>query len=117
MEIFDCEQNTPEWFKARMGIPTASEFSTVMASGKDGGESKTRKTYMYKLAGEIVTGEPMEAYSNSHMERGKIMEDEARDFYCFTRNAEAQRIGFVRNGAKGCSPDSFIGANGMVEIK
>lgn len=115
--IFDCEQNTPEWFRARMGIPTASEFSTVMASGRDGGESKTRKTYMYKLAGEIVTGEPMETYSNVHMERGKVMEDEAREFYCFTNDCEAQRTGFVRNGTKGCSPDSLIGTTGMVEIK
>jgi predicted nucleic acid-binding protein len=28
--------------------------------------------------GEILTGEPMESYSNAHMERGKAMEDEAR---------------------------------------
>lgn len=117
IEIYDFEQNSPEWFRTRMGIPTASEFSTVMASGRDGGESKTRKTYMYKLAGEIVTCEPMEAYSNPHMERGKVMEDEAREFYCFTNDAEAQRVGFVRNGTKGCSPDSFIGQTGMVEIK
>lgn len=116
-EIIDCEQGTEPWFRARMGIPTASEFATVMASGRGGGESKTRKTYMLKLAGEIITGEPMESFTNVHMERGKIMEEEARDFYALTANVEPVRVGFVRNGPKGCSPDSLIGKDGMLEIK
>lgn len=117
MRIIDCEQGSEEWLRARSGMPTASEFATVMAQGKGGGESKTRRTYMLKLAGEILTGEPMDNYSNVHMERGKIMEDEARDFYCFTLDADPQRVGFIVNGPKGCSPDSLIGASGMVEIK
>ena len=117
MEVFTFEQGTPEWFAARMGIPTASEFATVMASGKGGGESKTRKTYMLKLAGEIITGEPMESFSNGAMERGKIMEDEARNFYSFMTDAEPVQVGFIRNGEKGCSPDSLLGTNGMLEIK
>ena len=117
MKIIDVEQGSPEWFAARMGIPTASEFSTVMAKGRGGEDSKTRKTYMLKLAGELITGEPMESFNNSHMERGKIMEDEARDLYCFMADAEAQRVGFIRSGDKGCSPDSLIGDKGALEIK
>lgn len=117
IKIIECEQGTDSWFRARMGMPTASEFSTVMASGKGGGDSKTRRTYMFKLAGEIITGEPSESYSNAHMERGKEMEDEARASYSFDHDMEPQRIGFVINGPKGCSPDSFIGSNGMLEIK
>src|SRR5690349_15047654 len=78
--IFDCEQNSTEWYRARMGLPTASEFATILAKGKDGGASLTRQTYMRKLAGEIITDEPMESYVNAAMERGKIMEAEARDF-------------------------------------
>lgn len=117
MEVFDFDQNSEAWYRARMGIPTASEFATVLASGKGGGESKTRRTYLHKLAGEIITGEPMESYSNIHMERGKAMEDEARDMYAFITDAEPQRVGFIRNGRKGASPDSLIGADGMVEIK
>lgn len=117
MEIFDLEQGTPEWFQARMGIPTSSEFSTVMARGRSGGESKTRRTYLLKLAGEIITGEPMDNYSNHHMERGKEMEAEARHFYSFMHDAEPQQVGFIRNGEKGCSPDSLLGDVGMLEIK
>ncbi|WP_245448695.1 lambda exonuclease family protein [Bradyrhizobium ottawaense] len=115
--IIDCEQGTPEWFAARLGIPTASEFSTVLAKGKDGGKSLTRKTYMLKLAGEILTGEPMEAYSNQHMERGKEQEAEAREAYELMKDIDCQRVGFIRNGDKGCSPDSLIGEDGGLEIK
>lgn len=115
--IIECDQNSPEWFAARLGLPTASMFATVMAKGKDGGASKTRRDYLNKLAGEILTGEPMESFSNEHTERGKVMEDEARDGYSFMTNAEPVRVGFIRNGDKGCSPDSLIGDNGMLEIK
>lgn len=115
--IIECEQGSEDWFRARAGMPTASEFATVMAAGQGGGESKTRRTYMLKLAGEILTGDPMENYGNVHMERGKTMEDEARDFYAFMADAEPERVGFIVNGAKGCSPDSLVGDRGMLEIK
>lgn len=117
LEIVTCEQNSEEWFKARMGIPTASEFATVMAKGRSGGDSKTRQTYLYKLAGEIITGQPMESFSNAHTERGHAMEAEARSAYEFLYDADCERVGFIRSGRKGASPDSLIGANGMVEIK
>jgi hypothetical protein len=117
MQIFTFDQGTPEWFAARLGIPTASEFATVMAKGKGGGESKTRRTYLLKLAGELMTGEPAESFTNAHMERGKIMEDEARNYYAFRKNTDPQRVGFIRNGDKGCSPDSLLDNGGMLEIK
>ena len=113
IEILTCEQGSPDWFAARLGLPTASEFSTVMAKG----EGKTRRAYMLKLAGEILTGEPMESYTNFNMERGKVMEDEARELYSFIKNVEPERVGFIRSGQKGCSPDSLIGATGGLEIK
>lgn len=117
IQIINCEQGTPEWFAARLGIPTASMFATVMASGKGGGESKTRAKYMRQLCGEIVTGKPMEGFTNAHMERGHVMEPDARDLYSFATDTAPEQVGFVRNGNKGCSPDSMIGANGMLEIK
>lgn len=118
IEVFDFEQGSAEWFAARAGIPTASEFATVMAKGKDGGASVTRRKYMLQLAGEIITGEvAQEGYSNAAMERGKAMEDEARDLYAFMKDQDPIRVGFVRNGQKGASPDSFIGLGGGLEIK
>ena len=117
MQIINVEQGTPEWFQARAGMPTASMFKTVMASGRGGGDSKTRRTYMLKLAGEIITGDPMDSFSNEHMERGKVMEDEARDLYSFMTDADPERVGFIVNGQKGVSPDSLIGDKGMLEVK
>lgn len=113
MQIINCEQGTPEWVQARLGIPTASEFSTVLAKG----EGKTRRRYLLRLAGEIITGDAEESYTNVHMERGKIMEDEARKMYTFINDAQCQRVGFIRNGNTGCSPDSLIREDGGVEIK
>lgn len=113
IQILDFDQGSPEWRAARTGIPTASAFSDILAKG----QGLTRKTYMHKLAGEILTGEPAESYSNAHMERGKAMEDEARNMYAFLTDAEPQRVGFIRNGRKGCSPDSLLGASGGLEIK
>jgi len=117
MQIFDCQQGSREWFEVRMGIPTASQFSAVMANGKGGAESKTRKTYMYKLAGEILTGEPMDSFSNAHTERGHEMEPEARRYYAFQQDADPQLVGFIRNTSAGASPDSLVGNNGLLEIK
>jgi hypothetical protein len=117
VEIFDCEQGTDEWRLARLGIPTASSFATVLASGRGGAESKTRAKYMRQLAGEIITGKPMETYTNVHMERGKVMEAEARNFYSLVEGVEPQRVGFIKRGKAGCSPDSLIDTNGMLEIK
>lgn len=113
MEVFDIEQGEAEWFQARLGIPTASKFATVMAKG----EGKTRSEYMRKLAGEIITGEPAESFSNVHMERGKEMEDEARETYAFVEAADIRRVGFIRNGCRGASPDSLVGDRGGLEIK
>ena len=117
MQVIDCIQGTPEWFAARAGIPTASRFCDVMASGRGGAESKTRRTYMLKLAGEIITGEPMDSFSNVHTERGHEMEPEARNFYAFKHDCEPQLVGFIRSGNAGASPDSLIGADGLLEIK
>lgn len=119
IEIFEFDQGSDEWRAIRAGIPTASEFANVIRTKGRGenGESKTRRTYLLKLAGERLTGEPADSYTNVHMDRGKTMEDEAREFYCFTREVEVRRVGFIRNEEKGCSPDSLIGDDGALEIK
>jgi hypothetical protein len=109
----EIEQGTEAWYKIRLGLPTASMFSAVLAKG----EGKTRRSYLLKLAGERLTGEPTESYSNPYMERGKDMEAEARDLYAFHSGARPTQVGFITNGQKGCSPDSLIGDVGMLEIK
>ncbi|QDP57335.1 MAG: putative exonuclease [Prokaryotic dsDNA virus sp.] len=114
MQIFEhIEQGSDEWIAARLGIPTASMFKAIMAKG----EGKTRRTYLLKLAGEILTGQPMDNFTNKHMERGHEMEGEARELYAFMSGADVSQVGFIRSGQKGCSPDGMIGTDGLLEIK
>lgn len=114
IEIFDkMDQNSPEWFEIRRGLPTASQFKAILAKG----EGKTRYSYMRKLAAEIITGQPSGEFKRPEFDRGHAMEAEARNFYSFFADADPQLVGFVRNGQKGASPDAFIGDNGLLEIK
>lgn len=114
MQIIDCEQGTPEWHQCRLGIPTASRFSELLAKG----EGKMRAKYLRDLAAEVLRGwVDTDGYTNPHMERGKVMEADARDLYAFSRGVEPLQVGFVRNGRAGASPDALVGDDGGLEIK
>lgn len=117
LEIINCIQGTPQWAQARLGIPTASEFASILTKGRGGAESRTRQTYLYKLAGERLTGEVMESFTSPHMERGKLMEDEARSAYSFVTGLDCETIGFLRRGRAGASPDALVSKDGLLEIK
>ena len=118
VEIFaDIQQGSPEWFAARLGLATMSNAATILAKGKDGGSSLTRKKYLNELAAERITGEPGESYTNPYLERGKTQEAEARCLYAFAADIEPELVGFIRNGPKGCSPDALLGTDGMLEVK
>jgi hypothetical protein len=51
------------------------------------------------------------------MERGHEMEPEARNMFALLTDLEPQLVGFIRNGNVGCSPDSLLGDEGLLEIK
>lgn len=112
-KIHDCVQGDDEWHRLRLGIPTASEFATVMAKP----DSKDRQRYLRELVGERLNGEPRETYSNRHMERGKEQEPETRSLYAFAERVKVQQIGFATNHGAGCSPDGLIGKKGACEFK
>lgn len=114
IEVIECEQNSPEWIAARCGVITASRFKDILAKG----EGKMRTRYLHDLAAEICRGWPEEdTYMNAHMERGHAMEDEARRIYALLTDNEPRRVGFIKDGRVGCSPDSLIGDDGGLEIK
>lgn len=119
MKIHEIEQRTPEWYDLRAGMPTASEFGKIITA-------KTRKPssqavgYAYRLAAELYAGPDVGAWGgNNDMDRGKWLEDEARSDYAFVHNVNPREVGFITDDAKtyGCSPDSLIGDDGMLEIK
>ena len=115
MIVHECEQNSPEWYAVKVGVPSASSFADILAKG----EGKTRRAYMHRLAAERLTGEFSETYSNGYLEGGHVVEDEIRSAYAFLNDAEPTRVGFVTldDGSAGCSPDSLIGDAGGLEIK
>ncbi len=115
----DIQQGTPEWFKVRAGIPTASRFFDITKILKSGKPSDMRRNYLLELAGERLTEQCVETYSGGHLERGHVMEDDARRMYAFMKDVTPERVGFVRNDQwrAGASPDSFVGRDGAIEIK
>lgn len=117
MQILDLEQGSAAWLEARKGLPTASLFGDIISAGRGGAPSKTRRTYMMKLAAEIITGQPNEGFSTAHTERGHLLEAEARDYYAMLNDVDPQQVGLIINGKAGYSPDSLIGDRGALEIK
>ena len=114
MIIHNFEQNTPEWLAARSGKFTASMFGDLFAS-------KTTQAYenaIYRVAFERVTGEQAPTYSNVYMERGHELEPVAREAYELSEFKLVDQVGFCElNEWVGCSPDGFVGTDGLIEIK
>ena len=118
MKIHDVEQRSDEWYALRAGMPTASEFSKIVTS--KGEPSKSAATYALTLAAELFAGRPVDAWEgNVWTERGREMETHAIGLYEFTRDLDVERVGFVTDdaGEIGCSPDGFVGDDGLVEVK
>lgn len=114
MEILNCTQGSEEWFKARIGSVGGSSIASVVA----GGQGKMRKSLLYRLAGEILSGVKYEGYRNADMDRGLEQENDARLVYAMEREVEVQQVGLIKESEfKHCSPDGLIGNDGMIEIK
>lgn len=118
MITIDCVQGTPEWFQARLGIPTASNFNKIITPGRLE-PSKSADTYINQLIAEWLTGKPDESFQSEWMTRGHELEEEARDYYAFQTNSKVTEVGFCLDNAKqyGCSPDGFVGDAGGFEVK
>lgn len=118
MIIHECTQGSEEWHAMRAGKPTASCFDKLITS--TGEPSKSLAGYAITLAGEMYAGKPLDSWEgNGHTERGKLLEDDARRSYAFVHDVEPVQVGFVTDDSMlyGCSPDSFIGDDGGLEIK
>ena len=115
MKILTCEQRSAEWFSARAGLPTASNFDKIVDT--EGKPSKQRKKYLLQLAGEVITGKSEETYQNAAMQRGIEMEAEARSTYEFIVGETVQEVGLCICDGYGASPDGFVGEDGLIEIK
>ena len=119
MIIIECEQGTPQWHQARLGIPTASRFGEVMTP-KTRKVSAQAKGYRRQLVAERLIGEPCETFEGSAWtQRGTELEPRAREWYAWERDTAVIQVGFCRrdDGLAGCSPDFLVGDDGLGELK
>lgn len=118
MIVHDVQQGSQEWHALRAGKPCASEFSKLITS--TGEPSKSLQGYAITLAAELYAGKPVDAWEgNGHTERGKLLEPDAKARYAFVHGYDLVPVGFVTDdlGRYGCSPDSLLGNDGLVEFK
>jgi hypothetical protein len=120
MIIIDVAQGTDDWFAARLGRPTGSVYSDVLAKGKDGGKSLTRQKLIVKLALELVTKKPSaQGFKSQAMLDGTDREPFARALYESSRGVFVDEVGFCQHDTifTGVSPDGLVGEDGLCEIK
>jgi putative phage-type endonuclease len=113
------EQGSPEWFAERLGKVTASRVADVVARTKSGWGA-SRANYMAELVAERLTGNAASAFTNAAMQWGTDMEPQARSTYEFMTNALVDPAPFVPHPSiadTGASPDGYVAADGLVEIK
>ena len=114
------EQNSPEWFKLRIGLPTASEFHKIITPAS-GHLSKQWKPYASRLIWEkLLNTTTLSLEGIQHIEDGKTLEPVAVQQWEFVNDAKTRKVGFVTSddGLIGASPDRFIvGQNKTFEVK
>jgi putative phage-type endonuclease len=109
------DQNTPEWYAARLGKLTASKAAVIMGDLKTSGLA----TYVKAVAWERVFGARDEEYRNACMDRGHEFEPLARAWYEFERDVEVETVGIVPHPSIefiAASPDGLL-PDRTLEIK
>lgn len=114
----DVAQGSAAWFAARIGIPTASQFSKIITP-KTGKLSESSRPYMCQLLAEYLLGEPIQDEGFDFSDRGTEMEAGARAFYELQREVDVEQVGFLMTDDRraGCSPDGLVGEGGGLELK
>ena len=63
----NVEQGSDAWHKLRLGVPTTSEFKSILAKG----QGAMRKRYLYTIAAERLTDRLGPSFTNKYMDRGQ----------------------------------------------
>lgn len=121
MIVHDVIQGSEAWHELRLGKFTGSTAANAMLTkGKAADEiGEGLFTLLYQKVAETVTGESQESFQgNVHTERGTALEPYAVTHYEEQFYQSVTRVGFVEvSDYIGCSPDGFVGDDGMIEIK
>lgn len=119
MPTLNLDQGSDEWIAARTGLCTASRFKDIL-SGRGGKYKVVRKTYLYELVSERLTGISKGFRETAEVRHGKEFENEARDAYSFITRNEVREIGITildDNQFIGASPDGIVDPDGGIEVK
>ncbi|HEX8837682.1 MAG TPA: YqaJ viral recombinase family protein [Candidatus Acidoferrum sp.] len=118
-EIPLMDQRSFEWFAARLGIPTASNFEKIITPA--GAPSGQAQSYLCRLLCERIFDRRFDDQVDTKwMRHGRECEDEAAREFEAVSNERVEPVGFVLSecGRYGCSPDRLIvGKNAALEIK
>ncbi len=119
MKISPHKQQSVEWMIERSGIPTASEFDSLVTPEFKIRTGETPKSYLAQKVAEAWMGGPIASFNSFDMEQGQILEQEAIPYYELLKGESVQRVGLVTtdDGLVGCSPDGLIGEDNGIEIK
>lgn len=117
MIVSTIKQGTDEWYAARLGVVTASNFKAIITKGS----GKTRANYMRRLAHEIITGHlAPQNFESAAMQRGNALEPDARNAYQQKTGQTVREVGIAylnEHKRIAASPDGLIADEGGLEIK
>ena len=114
---FDIEQRSPEWHEAKLGKFSGSDFHVML------GNSEAKTNFLWNKIAELrYQDTEQDEYTTYAMERGIILEPEARRVYSAVSEVEVREVGLVEardefDGWAVCSPDGLVGEDGIIEIK
>ena len=119
--LSDAKQGSSAWHDARLGVVTASRVADVVTLTGKATKSASRQRYMQELLFERLTGREANSFVTPAMERGTMLEPQARAWYELTADTDVRQVGFVTcdelKGRAGCSPDGLVGDARGIEIK
>jgi putative phage-type endonuclease len=106
----DVRQRSTEWYKLRLGKPTASQFSRLVTEIKCEPSEKKRDYRNELLAERFLGRDGMKQYTNAAMEHGVRYEDEAAQEFADYLGVDVVPCGFITDDTKryGCSLDRRI---------
>lgn len=122
MIVLEAEQRTPEWYEARLGRATSSDFKNILGRTQAGKENAARRNYRAQLVVERLTGRTPERFVTKEMEWGTETEELARTEYMLRTGNDVEEISLVMHKTlmAGASPDGKVKEGrriGGLEIK
>lgn len=113
-------QGSAAWLYERVGFCTASRFKDVLDKLKNGQPGAKRKSYLWEVAIERLTGQPSDHFASAAMQWGSEQEGASRMAYEAATGRMVEEVGFIKHATLpfvGGSPDGLIGEDGGWESK